>query len=399
MGLKSNNSAVAFAIQSGGRGTYNEPNNTTDLAAGLANLRPNITAVTVADDSYTGGVFRNADAVAGKRVAYTFDMKLKPPASLPAANAFVLGRLLQAAKMTEVRTATAIPASAEAVGGSGNTTTALALGSSGSSTDDIYNGFPVLISDNGSSYKQRLTTIRDYTGSTKLAELMETLGAAPAANWQIPTFIGYFMDFSSAEPPVLSGKIWIDGVLTELMDVGVTGIRFPIPTSNTQQAQFPRVEFTVEGTIVDTTDESTPTIPSIGPAPVLKDGDVWLHKQRVGTSDVTFDLGLQTEHPPNANQADGSDAPEIAGGTISVNLTMQKYRKATLDSLGLAEAQAYHPLFMQWGNGAWNTVQMFVRDGRFNFPNDDLSGLTAMQQLSLFVDVRDRNFGIVFPGS
>ena len=65
MGLKSNNSAVAFSIQSGGRGTYNEPNNSTDLAAGLANLRPNITAVTVADDSYTGGVFRNADAVAG----------------------------------------------------------------------------------------------------------------------------------------------------------------------------------------------------------------------------------------------------------------------------------------------------------------------------------------------
>ena len=77
----------------------------------------------------------------------------------------------------------------------------------------------------------------------------------------------------------------------------------------------------------------------------------------------------------------------------------QHIQAGYLDSLGLAEAQAYHPLFMQWGNGAWNTVQMFVRDGRFNFPNDDLSGLTAMQQLSLFVDVRDRNFGIVFPGS
>jgi hypothetical protein len=398
MALKSNNTALSFKLQAA-RDVYNEPNGNTDLAVGLANCRPTINGVTVPDDSYTGSVFRNADAIAGKQVGLTFDVKLKPPSSMPAANDFVLGRLLQAAKFSEVRTTTAIPASPEAIGGSGNTTTIAALGASGSTTDGIYNGFPLLLSDNGANYKQRLTAIRQYTGSGKLAELMETLGAPPAANWQIPTFLAYFTDYTSAEPPVLSAKMWVDGYLTEFVNCGVTGLRLLLPTSTKQQAQFPRLEFTLDVTIHDTSDEASPTIPAAGAVPLFKDADCWFNRQRVGTQDITVDFGLQGENPPNPNQVDGTDAPEIAGGSATANIVMQKYLKATLDTLGIADAQGYHPLFTQWGNGPWNTIQMMVRHGRLNFPSLDLSGGIAMEQTGLFIDVFDRNLALVFAGN
>src|SRR5690606_12135594 len=114
--------------------------------------------------------------------------------------------------------------------------------------------------------------------------------------------------------------------------------------------------------IYGTDDEATPSIPAIGNIPLLKDADVHLDNFRIGTSDVTFDLGLTSERPPNPNQIDGSDAPEITGGTASASITLQKYLKATLDTLGMADAQAYHPLWMQWGIAAGNMVQISVPD-------------------------------------
>lgn len=396
MALKSNNTAIALKIQAS-RDVFDEPNDTTDLLR-FSNCRLQIDGVTIANDEYTGSPFKNADDIAGKRVTLTFNVKMRPPTSLPAANAFVPGRLLQSAKFTEVRTATAIPASPEALG-LGSDTTHAKLGSSASTTDDIYRGFPLILSDNGSSYKERLTAIRDYVGSTKMAELMEELGSTPAANWQIPTFIGYYRDVTSADPAILSLVLWMGGVRYDLVNCGVTGLRWVLPTSTKQQAAYPEFEFTLDCTIDATSDEATPSIPAAGAVPLIKDADVILANKAVGTSTVTIELGLQADYPPNANQPDGTDAPEIAGGTATASLTMQKYLKADLDTLAMADAQAYHPFFMQWGASAWHTVQIIVPDARLNFPNPDLSGGTIMENAGLFIDVLDRNLGIVFPGS
>jgi hypothetical protein len=396
MALKSNNVALAFTKQTE-RDTYNEPNGTTDLLTGVSNCRPQVQGITVPDDSYTGSPFRNADAIAGKKVTLTFEVQLKPPSALPDANAFVLGRLLQAAKFTEVRLATAI--AAEAVAGSGNTTTVAALGTTASTSDDAFNGYPLILSDNGADYKAQLTMIREYTGTGKLAELMETLSGAPAANYAVPAFIGYVSDFTANDPPVLSGKMWISGYLVELVNCGVTGLRLLLPTSTKDQAQRPKLEFTLDATIQATSDSAVPTISAVGAIPLFKDADCWFSKQKVGTRDITVNFGLQADFPPNANQPDGTDAPEIAGGSITASVQMQKYLKATLDTLGLADAQAYHPLFCQWGNGAWNTVQLAARYCRVNYPNLDLSGGTVMEQIDLLVDVIDRNVCLVFPGA
>lgn len=99
MAGKSNNTAVAVAIQSV-VDTFTTPSQPADLMP-VSNLRMNIEGVTIANDEYTGSPFKNADAVAGKRATLSYNIKLRPPGgvAVPAANAFLLGRVLQAAKM------------------------------------------------------------------------------------------------------------------------------------------------------------------------------------------------------------------------------------------------------------------------------------------------------------
>lgn len=397
MAKKSRNTAMAVVLQTT-RGTYDAPNSTTDLVTGFSNCRLSIDPLTVPDDTYTGSVFTNADAVAGKRVSVSGNLKLKPPSSLPDADAFILGRILQAAKFTEVRTATAIPSSAEAVGVSGNDTTHLALSTGATGTDDLYNGFPILNETEGAAYMDQLTLIRDYVGSTKLAEVMQTLGGAPADNYQIPPFIGYYRDTSSADPEILSVKLWVDGFRYDMYDCGITSMRLVIPTSTKQQTQFPEFEFTLDCTISATADEATPSIPATGQPPLLKDGKGFFNKIAWGIESINIDLNLQADYPPNPNQPDGTDAPEIAGGSATATMRAQKYSKAALDMIALADAQAYHPLFAQWGSGAWAAVQVAVLNGRLAYASPDLSGGIVMEGTDIYIDVLDRNLAIVFPG-
>lgn len=394
MALKSRNTAVAVTLQSA-RDSWNAPNSTTDLMV-ISQLRPSIDAITVANDEYTGSVFQNADAVAGKRVTFAFNVKMRPPSALPDADAWVPGRILQSAKMSEVRLATAVPAAAEAVG-VGSTTTSAVLGTSASGTDSIYRMYPLSLSDNGASVLEKLTLIREYVGASKAAELMETLSGAPAANYQIPTFIAYYRDVTSDEPPVMSWRVWIDGFRYDLINVAVTGMRWTIPVSTNQQAAFPEFQFTVDATIYATADEATPSIPSLGSIPLFKNGDMHLNKVAFGGDSIDIDYGLQADFPPNPNQPDGVDAPEIAGGTANGTLRLQKYLKAKMDLLSIADAQTYHPFFAQWGTTAGKIVQIGIPDARFGFPGDDMGGNIVMTNLGLYVDVLDRNLGVVFP--
>lgn len=82
----------------------------------VSNLSMAIEGITIANDEVTGSIFRNADAISGKRITGSFNLKLRPPggSAPPSANAYLPGLFLQAAKFNEVITSTAIPASAEA---------------------------------------------------------------------------------------------------------------------------------------------------------------------------------------------------------------------------------------------------------------------------------------------
>lgn len=392
MSLKSNKTALSIAIQPD-RDDYEEPNNNTDLVANFSNCRLQQDGITIADDSYTGSVFRNADQIAGKRVTLSGTLKVKPPAALPAANAFPAGRIFQSAKLTELRNVTAIPAAPEALGTGVDAKTAT-LGTTASTTLNAYKGYPIKIG--AGAYKQAMTMIRSYD-TLKHAVLMQDWGATPAGNYQVPTFLGYVRDVSDADPPILSAKLWIDGVLYELYNCAVTSLRYQRQTSTKQQASFPTYDFTMDCTIFDIDEEATPAIAATGAIPLGKDGKEYLDYVKIGVATLAVDFGLESESPPNMNQPDGNDAPELTGGQATAQLTMQKYRPSVIDVQTMADAQGYHPYFAQYGGAPGNMVQIGIPDARVNFPNPDLSGPTANDNVSLFVDVIDRNFVMMFP--
>lgn len=395
MALKSNNSAVAIAIQSV-VDTFTTPSQPADLMP-VSQLRLDIQGVTIANDEYTGSPFKNADQIAGKRVTVSYNVKLRPPggSSIPAANAFLLGRILQCAKMTELRTTTAIPASAEA--GTSGSTNSLTLGAGATGTADLYKGMAIQLNGQGTTLKDELTAIRSYTAA-KVATFVETFGGAVSGTYQIPPQLGYMRDVSSSDPIILSQQVWLDGDRYDLVNTRLNSLTLSIPTSTKDQAAYPELQCSFEATIYAYSENSTPAVPALGATPFFKNGDLHVANVRVGGSTFSLNMGLQTESPPNPNKVDGVDAPELSGGTASITMTRQKYRKSTLDTLTLADAQAYHPFFAQWGDTAWNIVQIVVPDFRFDYQNPDLGGGIIMENGNLMIDAISRSVCINFPG-
>lgn len=396
MALKTANTAVSIALQTSGAGTFDEPTKPDDLMP-VSQCRLDIQGVTIENDEYLGTIIRNAPDISGKQVTLAYNVKLRPPTggSIPAANAFLLGRILQAAKYTELRTATAIPASAEALAG-GSTTTIAQLSTGATGTADLYKGMGILLKDKGATFKAQLAAIRSYDAS-KNAELMETLGGTPSDDYQIPVQLGYMRSVDSSDPPLLSQELWIHGHRFDLMDGRVTGLQLVIPTSTKRQAAYPELQVTYDCTIYANAAETTPSVTPLGAVPLFRDGKMLLNRIAVGGSTFTIDNGLQTEDPPNPNQVEGVDAAELVGGTAIISMTRQKYLPSVIDTLALADAQAQHPFWAQWGSDGGSMVQIVVPDCRLNYPSPDLGGNLVNENGDLMIDAYDRGICINFP--
>lgn len=362
----------------------------------VSNLNFQIEGITVANDEYTGSVFRNADAISGKRVTGSFNIKLRPPggATPPAANAYLPGLFLQAAKFSEVITSTAIPASAEA--GTSGTTTGLTLGAGATGTADLYKGMAISLASMGTNYKTRMTAIVAYTAG-KAATFPETFGSSVSGNYQIPKQLQYVWDVTSTDPTLLSLKVWLDGHRFDLVNVRVSGFQFVIPTSTKDQAAYPEMSVNFTADISANSAEATPTIPALGAVPFFKDGDCWLNKVAIGSQTFTVDMGLQVENPPNPNKVDGSDAAELTGGTARLTMTRQKYLPSVIDPLALADAQTYVPFWAQWGTASGSMVQIVVAESRVNYSNPDLGGALIMESGDLMIDPISKTLNINFP--
>ena len=395
MGLKANKTALAIAQQPV-IDTFVQPSSTTEVLP-VANVNFNIQGVTVQSEEYTGSIHRNGDEVIGKNCSLTFNIYLRPPTggAVPAANAYLPGRILQAAKFTENRVATAIPPAPEAIG-AGPTTTSVTLGASAAATAGLYKGLLVSLASIGANYQQRLTAIRSYTAG-KLATLMETLSGAPSGNYQIVPQLAYQRSTSETDPDPLSQSLWLDGLRFDLVNMRVSGLRINLPVSTRTQGAIPMLEVTMTGTIQATADEATPAIPALGAVPKFRDGDLWIANKAVGGSSIIVDLGLRTAAPPNPNKADGSDAEELVESRTTVTADLQKYRKAQFDTLALADGQAQHAVWAQYGIGPGAVVSVNVPDARFNYRSPNIGGDHVNETGDLFVDAADRNVNIVFP--
>lgn len=393
MALKTNNTAIAIVKQPTAD-TFVDP--TTNYMP-VSQCRFAIEGITIDNDEYTGTPWKNGASVAGKRATLSFNVKLRPPgggASPPAADAYLPGLLLQAAKFTENRITTAVPAAPEV--GTAGTTTGYTLGAGATGTLDLYKGLAISVTDQGTDYKTRMTAIVAYTAA-KAATFPETYAAAPTGTYQIPKQLSYQLDYTVTDPTLLSLKVWLDGHRFDLMNVRIASLQIVLPTSTKQNAAFPEMQVSLTCDISANSAQATPTVTSLGAVPLIKDGDAWLNRVKVGVATATIDLSVQTEFPPNPNKVDGSDAAEIVSLAPSVSMTRQRYLPSFFDALALADAQTVIPFWLQWGSAVGAMVQVLVTAGRLNYQSPDTGGALINETGDLLIDPSNRGINITFP--
>lgn len=396
MARKTNKTTVAVKMQPT-QGTFVAPSKTADTQP-ISNLTFTIDGVTVTNDEYTGTIHKNGDDLAGKVVSGSFNIYMRGPggAVVPAADTYIPGRFLKAAKFTEVITSTAIPAAPEALG-SGSTTTTAVLGTSASAVDDTYKAMAIKLSSIATAAYDQITAVRHYDGDTKTADLFETLGTAPTGNYQIVPQLSYQRDMTEADPPFLSLSLWLDGLRYDLVDVAISGLRWNCAVSTRDGATQPMFEVSFTATISAYADEATPTVPSLGAVPLFKDGKFYVAQKAVGGSSLVVDFAPRVAYPPNPNYTDGSGPGEIVESRTTLNMDRQAYLKAEFDTLAMAEGQLQYGVFAQWGYTAGRMLQVVVPDARFNYQSPQLGQDFITEQGDMWVDVNSRNCCINFP--
>lgn len=393
MALKSNNIALAIIKQTTAD-TFVDP---TTQYMPISACRFAIEGVTIDNDEYTGTPWKNGATVAGKRATLSFNVKLRPPgggASPPAANAFLPGLILQAAKFTENIITTSVPAAPEA--GTAGTTSGYTLGIGATGTVDLYKGLAISVTDRGTDYKTRMTAIVAYTAA-KAASFPETYAAVPTGTYQIPKQLTYQLDYTVTDPTLLSLKLWLDGHRFDLMNVRVASLQIVLPTSTKQTAAYPELQCSFTCDISANAAQATPAVTGLGNVPTIKDGDCWLNRVSVGIATATVDLSIQTEFPPNPNKVDGSDAADIVSIAPTISMTRQKYLPAVLDTLALADAQTSIPFWMQWGSAVGAMVQVVICASRLNYQSPDTGGALINETGDLIVDPSTKAISINFP--
>ena len=388
---KARNTALAVIAQSV-RGTFVDP------AANLmpcSNLSFGVNSVTVANPEYTGSVDINGDEVVGKQATLSFDINLRAPggSDVPSADAYLPGIFLKNAKMTEVITATAIPASPEAL--SSGSTTGFTGGAGVTGTLDLYKAKLVRLLG-VSTGLAGLAAIRTNSAS-KVFELCETFGSTLTGNYQIPKQLAYVNAIGGSDPVPLSLKIWLGGKRYDLVDCQVTSLAVSVQTSTSRQASIPVLRISLSAIIDDSADEATPAIPALGPTPKFRDGKQFISKKAVGGSGFELNFGIQTDAAPNPNMPSGDEGDEITGKQITLQPNLLSYLKADFDTLAMADAQAYHSFYAAWGSGSGQIVTVIVPDARFGHAGDDMGGTHITQSPTMFVDVMVAGAAIAFP--
>jgi hypothetical protein len=389
----SNQSVLGIKVE-GTSGTYDAPNNSTDLVV-VAELRPNIAGLTSQIQEFTGSIHQPGPTVSGATFEVTGRILLRGPggSAPPSADTFVPGRVLRAAGFSETVISAAVPTSPEALAAA--TTTSVTLGSTAAGTADLYKAVGVLLAAVGSGFAG-LTMLRSYTAG-KLATVARVFGTAPTGNYQVPRQLAYRLD-ASGTPPTLSVSCWIGGKRYNGKGCTVSSLRIVLPTASRDNQDPPSIEFTLTGDLESDATEACPSIavPTVSPPP-FRAGQLWIANARLAASNVTIDLGAEIAYEPNPNQASGNNAAQLTRTTRTVNMTLSQVPKATFDPFALAAAQSQHGLSAIWGSAAGNTIGLIVTDMRFNYPSPDNSGPLVNTTGEAYIDDANRSIGLVFP--
>jgi hypothetical protein len=388
----SNQSVLGIAVESVA-GTYVAP--TTNDLIRVSDLRISINGITVNINEYTGSIHRPGPVVLGKTFEVSGRVFLRGPggSTVPAANAFVPGRIIRAAGFDETVQAAAIPAAPEALG-AGSTTTVANLGTTAAGTLGIYKAMGVLLAALGTMPKG-MAMIRSYSAA-KAALLARTAGSTITGNYQIPKQLSYRLN-ASATPPSLSASCWYGGRRYNGNGLAISSFRINIPTASRDSQELPSIEFTLSGDLESDASETAPIPPAVLAIPPFRDGNLWINNTQLAGTSLTIDLGAEVGYPPNPNRPSGNDPAQLVGTTRTVNFTIAQTLKATFDQIALADAQGYLAMEAGWGLGTGNSFGVIVTDARLNYANPDNSGPFVNLTGEAYVDDADRTIGITLP--
>lgn len=380
--------AMAVAIQAS-VGAFVQPSIASDLMA-VSSPTNSVAIVSADDPTATGAVWESQRVYLGKQHTVGATVPLRGPggANPPAANAWPVGRVFQAAGWAEIRKAAASSAALVA----GSTTTSLVLANTESAVDDFLLGAPLQTASVGSGFQQT-TIIRDYIGASKTAVLAETLGSAPASgvNYTIPAYLSYVLGTLTTPPPVLSVSIWRDKKRYDYRDWAPTSLAVNIPVANEANTSFPDATFSGRGTLVAVVDDVTPTLPTAilaTPVPPARNGKFYLDRVKIGHQSLSFTEAATLAAASNQNQAAGQDGFDIISGTRTTSMDINQMNVSDFDIHGREDAQTIVPIMSTWGMGSGNNFGFLQPNVVLNpFSPGDRNGFVNLTGDAVTVDI------------
>lgn len=348
--------------------------------------------ITSQDPRYSGTVHRPGDIVLGVQYSVTFEWLIHGPGNtLPAAGAFLPGRILTQWGFTETRFTPAIASE----GFTSGTTSSATLGTSASATAQIYKGLLLNLATVGAA-PLGFAMITNYT-SGKVATLARLRATAATGNYTIPVQLAYTL---SATEPVAGASItiWEDGHRLNFRDMRPTAASIQLVTASREGGDnYCKLSGTFTGELYSEADEAAPVVSIATAIPPFRDGQQDIANVQLGGSSVTIDLGIRSGYPPNPNQLDGSDPGVLVETKRTVAYELNKTQRSVVDFNALAAAQSTHPSQFLWGLAAGNYMGIMIDAQRFNYRASQEGQDFITTTGDAFLDGVDKAISITFP--
>lgn len=350
------------------------------------------------DPRYTGSIHRSGDIILGATYDVTFEWLIHGhgAGAVPAADAFIPGRVLKALGFTENRFATAIAAEAYSSG----TDTALTLGTTAVGTADLYNGLIINIDDLAAE-PDGFAMIRDYS-SSKVATLARDRTIDATGDYSIPAQLAYTLAAAEAQYPA-SITVWEgdnagSGHRLNFIDMRPMAATIELMTASRDNANaYCKVTCTFSGVLSSEATEAVPTVSTAIPIPPFRGGQQDIANVQLGGSSVVIDLGIRSAFPPNPNQADGNDPGIVVETKRTVRFELNKVSRSVVDWTALADAQAQHAAQFIWGIGSGNYMGILIDQMRFDYPATNEGADFITQTGTAEIDGVDKAISITFP--
>lgn len=352
---------------------------------------------TTQDPRYSGTIHRPGDIYLGALWDISFEWLIHGhgAGAVPAANAFLPGRILQAWGFTENRFATAIASE----GYTSGTSTGATLGTTAVGTLDLYKG---LIANIDGTAPDAFAMISAYTAG-KAATFARTRTIGATGNYSIPAQLAYTLSATEPANPasitVWEGDNAASGHRQNFIDCRPTAARIELVTSSLEGGGdgYCKISGTFRGTLYDEANEAPPTVSTAIAIPPFLDGQQDIANKQLGGASVTIDMGLRSGFPPNPNQLSGSDPGLVVESKRTVSYSLNKVGRSVVDWNALVAAQFAHPSQFLWGLATGNYMGLMIDAQRFDHPSTQEGSDFITTQGSAWIDGVDKAISLSFP--